>query len=156
MGGALEETRAPRIGVSDGLRAIQAGEEALFAGWEAAGRPYPWTAAQFLSGPAARVLAWEEDGVARAFAVVQVIEGEAYLLNFMVDPAFRRRGLGAKVLQKVMIDARDHGARRLVLDVDAANGPALSLYTKAGFQTLERRRGAYPRGEDALVMKKEL
>jgi len=141
--------------VSASLRPIQAGEEALFAGWEA-NRPYPWTAGQFLTGPRSSVLVWEEDGAPRGFGVLQVIDDEAYLLNLMVDPAARRRGHGANLLQKVMIVARDQGARRLVLDVDAANGPALALYAQAGFETLERRRGAYPRGEDALVMRKDL
>jgi ribosomal-protein-alanine N-acetyltransferase len=156
VGRAPEKAGGPRIGVSQALRDLRSGEETMFARWEAADRPYPWTAAQFRPGGAARVLVWEDDGRPLGFGVLQVVEEEAYLLNLMVDPEFRRRGTGAKLLQKVMIVARDHGARRLVLDVDAANGPALSLYAKAGFQTLDRRRAAYPRGEDAIVMKKDL
>ncbi len=155
MGRAREETGA-RPHLSAALRPIRAGEETLFAAWEAADRSYPWTAAQFLSGPKSSVYVWEEAGVPTGFGVIQIIDDEAYLLNLMVAPAARRRGHGANLLQKVMIVARDLGARRLVLDVDAANGPALSLYTRAGFETLERRRAAYPKGEDALIMKKEL
>ena len=144
--------------MSGGLRDIAAGEPEMFAAWEAAERPYPWSASQFPSDVAAksRVFVWEEDGQPRGFAVLQIVGDEAYLLNVMVDARFRRKGVGSTMLQKVMIVARDVGARHLVLDVDAANRPAISMYLKAGFATVERRRKAYPRGEDALVMKKEL
>jgi [ribosomal protein S18]-alanine N-acetyltransferase len=102
------------------------------------------------------VLVWEERGIPQGFGVLQIVGEEAYIVNIMVDPARRRQGHGSTLLQKVIIEARDHGARRLVLDVDAANGAALALYKNAGFEILERRRAAYPRGEDAIVMKKDL
>jgi ribosomal-protein-alanine N-acetyltransferase len=140
------------------LREIYSGESKIFAAWEAAERPYPWSASQFQVevGSKRRVFVWEEEGRPRAFAVLQLVGDEAYLQNFMVDPAHRRRGLGSTLLQKVIILSREHGARTVVLDVDAANRPAVSLYLKSGFSTVERRRGSYPRGEDALLMKKDL
>ena len=153
-----EEVIGARGGVTGELRGIKPGEEEIFARWEAADRPYPWNASHFLlsgEGPG-MVLVMEQESDPIGFAVIQVVGDEGYLANLMVNPAYRRRGHGATLLQKVMIVARDHGACRLVLDVDAANGPALSLYRRAGFQTLEQRRRAYPRGEDALVMKKDL
>ena len=144
--------------MSGELRDIVAGEPEIFAAWEAAERPYPWSASQFPSdiGAKNRVFVWEEDGQPRGFAVLQVVVDEAYILNFMVEARFRRKGVGSMMLQKVMIVARDVGARHLTLDVDAGNRPAISMYLKAGFATVQRRRKAYPRGEDALVMKKEL
>lgn len=140
------------------LREIKHDEAALFAEWEEAERLYPWTAAHFEAdvGSARRVFVWEADGRPVAFAVLQVAADEAHLHNFMVHPAHRRKGLGSMLLQKVMIEARDSGAAVFVLDVDAANRPAITMYLKAGFQTLEKRRASYPRGEDALVMKKDL
>lgn len=138
------------------LRDATPGEEAMFAAWEVAERPYPWTAAQFRPMGASRTFVLEEGGAAVAFAVLQIVDDEAHLLNLMVNPAARRKGHGATLLQKVMIGARHRGARQFFLDVDAVNEPALALYRKAGFNILERRRAAYPRGEDALVMKKDL
>ncbi|MBV9079999.1 MAG: GNAT family N-acetyltransferase [Elusimicrobia bacterium] len=141
------------------IRLMKPEESAVFAGWEAAERPYPWTARQFddtAAAPASTVLVMEENGAALGFAAVQRVEDEAYLLNIMIAPEVRRRGFGEILLQKVMIWSREQGARRLVLDVDAGNAPALRLYAKAGFETLERRPRSYPRGENALVMKKDL
>lgn len=144
--------------MSAGLREIKRGEAALFAEWEAAERPYPWTAAHFEADVASarRVFVWDDGGRPAAFAVLQVAADEAHLHNLMVHPAYRRKGIGSMLLQKVMIEARDSGAAVFVLDVDAANRPAISMYLKAGFQTLQKRRASYPRGEDALVMKKDL
>jgi [ribosomal protein S18]-alanine N-acetyltransferase len=136
---------------------MRAAEAADFAALEAGDRPYPWTADQFLSTrPPAEVLVWEENGAMRGYAAVQVIGDEAYLLNLMVPPALRRRGFGGSLLQKVMMVARERGARWLMLDVAADNAAALRLYERFGLSQVERRRGAYPRGEDALLMKKDL
>jgi ribosomal protein S18 acetylase RimI-like enzyme len=44
----------------------------------------------------------------------------------------------------------------LVLDVDPANAAAVALYNKTGFEIVERRARSYPRGEDALIMRKHL
>lgn len=134
-------------------------EEAdAFAALEAVDRPYPWTAAHFLGSAStpSSVLVDDDDGEVRGYAVLQVIGDEAHLQNLAVPPALRRRGHGVELLQKVMMWARERGARRVVLDVAVANAAAVSLYERAGFIALERRRGAYPRGEDALLMKKDL
>jgi len=133
-------------------------EAVLFADIEAPGRPYPWTASQFVgaTAPPSSVLVWEEDGALLGYAAVQVVGYEAYLQNLMVPPDLRRRGHGGRLLQKVMIWVQSRGAARLLLDVAAENADAVRLYERSGFSTLERRRRSYPRGEDALVMKKDL
>jgi [ribosomal protein S18]-alanine N-acetyltransferase len=156
MGRKNTKRKAVLKGPDGDLREAGAGEENIFAGWEQSERPYPWTARQFLGTDVSRTLVWDEKGAPRGFASLQLVGEEAYLLNIMVDPALRRTGRGERMLQKVMIVARRKGASRMLLDVEAGNKPALALYQKAGFAILERRRRAYPRGEDALVMKKEL
>jgi [ribosomal protein S18]-alanine N-acetyltransferase len=133
------------------------GEAVRFERWEAAERPYPWTARHFLeTSTTAGVAVLEEEGAGIGFAVLQVVADEAYLLNLMIEPRFRRKGAGEALLQKVMIWARSAGASRLLLDVDPNNAPAVRLYTTCGFETLERRPHSYPQGEDALLMRKLL
>lgn len=137
------------------MRLLTANDVADFVRWEKE-RPYPWTEANFLetlSGVKVQTHVWEETGHRVGFAVVQVIETEAYLQNIMVDPSRRRQGFGEKILQKVMMWARHQGASELLLDVEANNDPAVRLYKKAGFIVLEQRKNSYPQGEDALVMK---
>lgn len=87
------------------------------------------------------------------FAVVQLIETECYLQNFMTHPHYRRKGWGEKILQKVMMWARDHGATVFILDVDSTNTAAINLYKKLGFHLDSKRHKSYPRGEDAYIMR---
>jgi N-acetylglutamate synthase len=50
-----------------------------------------------------------------------------------VDPAHRRRGLGAAVTAALSAWGRDQGATRSYLTVLAENAPALALYEKLGY-----------------------
>lgn len=143
MGGTVE------TGV---VRSIKPGEARLFAAWEKAGRPYPWAEESFPE----TTWVYEVRGVPRAYAVVRVAAGEAYLSNMMVDPAHRRSGIGADFLQKVMIRAASSAAECMALDVDTANLPAIGLYKKLGFETVQLRERSYPNGEHAFVMRRQL
>jgi ribosomal-protein-alanine N-acetyltransferase len=142
------------------VRSMRMAEASQFAWWESRERPYPWSARQFLeaavSSPS-RVLVMEGPGNAieseiKAYAVVQVVPPEAYLYNLMVVSNCRRQGWGRRMMEAVVSWVRGNGATSMILDVDPANAAAMKLYEGAGFKVLERRRGAYPRGEDALTM----
>lgn len=122
----------------------------MFAAWEAAERPYPWKEEGF---PVATVV-WEIDMDPKGFAVVQVVGEEAYLANFMIAKNARRRRHGFQFLQKVIMWAASQGARRMLLDVETTNIPAVRLYQKLGFEMIETREKSYPNGESAFVMRK--
>lgn len=131
----------------------------LFVAWERQERPYPWTEKSFeetLSENVSRTLVYENEQGVVGFAVVQVVDDEAYLSNMMIDPACRRKGEGFKLLQKIMIWSKKNGAMRMLLDVDPINTIAVKLYTNAGFEVLEHRKHSYPNGEDAILMEKKL
>ncbi|MBL6938926.1 MAG: GNAT family N-acetyltransferase [Alphaproteobacteria bacterium] len=53
-------------------------------------------------------------------------------------PPARRQGHGRRVLDAIAHWARQRGARRLYLQVDHANEPAIALYERAGFRTAYR------------------
>ncbi len=135
-------------------------DAALFAQWESAGRPYPWSHQTFrealLHGCPTKIFVLENGGAPVGFAAVHRASDEAYLSNIMTAPTSRRRGFGEQLLQKVMIWSKASGALQLFLDVDPANASAISLYNKVGFEIIERRPRSYPRGEDAVVMRKIL
>ena len=67
---------------------------------------------------------------------------EEELLLFAVDPAWRRRGLGRALLDRLARDARNRGARRLLLEMRHGN-PAETLYRNFGFQPIGRRPNYY-------------
>ncbi len=57
----------------------------------------------------------------------------AYLYDFAIDAAHRRKGLGTAALQAVEAMAQSMGARQIALNVMGWNLGARSLYEKAGF-----------------------
>jgi len=86
--------------------------------------------------------------------------GEAELLTLAVAPQARRRGLGARLVNRFLYQARCRSAETAFLEVAADNAPAIALYTAAGFAPGGRRKGYYhhPDGtrSDALVMTRRL
>ncbi len=56
-----------------------------------------------------------------------------FITDYMITPAFRRRGLGAFLMGRVIASAAASGERFLGLRVASHNWPALSLYRSFGF-----------------------
>jgi ribosomal-protein-alanine N-acetyltransferase len=67
---------------------------------------------------------------------------EEELLLLGVDPACRRRGLGAALLKRFASGARERGARRLLLEMRRGNS-AEALYLNFGFLPVGERRNYY-------------
>jgi [ribosomal protein S18]-alanine N-acetyltransferase len=85
---------------------------------------------------------------------------EAELLLIAVRPEARRTGLGRRLMQDLMAQARDGGVAQLFLEVREGNSPALALYRAAGFEPIGRRaryyRGRDGRAHDALTLRYDL
>ena len=100
-----------------------------------------WTESQLLSelqSPAAPLFPAAGEGGVLGFAVFQLAAGEASLYALNVDPAARRKGVGAD---------------QCFLEVRAANAPAIALYRRLGFAAAGVRRGFYrDPPDDAVVM----
>jgi len=67
---------------------------------------------------------------------------EEELLLFAVAPAFRRRGLASRLLERFIAEAAARGAGSLFLEMRADN-PAEHLYRRHGFLPVGRRAGYY-------------
>ena len=63
-------------------------------------------------------------------------EEEARIFGFVVEPSLQGRGIGRGALRQACEQLRADGARRIGLDVDVANDPALGLYTSIGFTSV--------------------
>lgn len=122
----------------------------------AAAAPEPWGEGQLLSeleSPAARLFVAEGEGDVLGFAVFQLAAGEASLYALNVDPAARRKGVGAALLTGALAALKAKGADQCFLEVRAANAPALALYRRLGFASAGVRRGFYrDPPDDAVVM----
>lgn len=78
------------------------------------------------------------------------------LQRIAVHPDHRRRGLARALLAAALADAADRGADRMLLEVSADNPGALAFYAAEGFAEIDRRRGYYRDGADAVVMQRTL
>jgi ribosomal protein S18 acetylase RimI-like enzyme len=60
---------------------------------------------------------------------------DCWLEDIYVQAAARRHGLGRALLAAGLARARERGARRIELDTNETNAPALALYESLGFST---------------------
>lgn len=87
------------------------------------------------------------------FAGLWVMVDEAHITTFAVDPRWRRRGVGQRLLLRLLELANDRRAREATLEVRLSNVPARRLYEKYGFRPVGIRPRYYSdNGEDALIM----
>lgn len=86
-----------------------------------------------------------------------ILEGELIINNVAIAPAWRRLGLGRRLMAHAFDAARRSGCHAAYLEVRPSNVAALSLYARFGFTVISRRRGYYGDNlEDALVMRAPL
>lgn len=118
----------------------------------------PWTRAEYereLADPARCFIhvARADDGAVVAYCSFWRIFDEAHINNFAVHPAWRRQGLGRRLLEHALAEAAAEGAPRATLEVRASNTAALALYRSAGFVPRGTRRAYYTHPiEDALIL----
>jgi ribosomal-protein-alanine N-acetyltransferase len=90
------------------------------------------------------------------FAGLWVMVDEAHVTTFAVDPRWRRRGVGERMLLALLDIAVARQAREATLEVRLSNIPARKLYEKHGFRPVGIRVRYYSdNGEDALIMTTE-
>lgn len=120
--------------------------------------PVAWEAAAFLNELEASygiALALEDDaggGVAYLFG--RRLFEEAHILKIAVDPAARRAGLGARLLEAFEAHVRHAGADYVVLEVRVGNEAARRLYAGHGYVEIACKPRYYPDGEDGLLLMK--
>lgn len=94
------------------------------------------------------------------FLLAQAAADESEIINFVVAPTARRRGVGGYLLAKAMERARMGGARVMFLEVARDNEAARALYEGAGFKQVGIRPDYYRKGHvhhmDALIFRCDL
>lgn len=88
--------------------------------------------------------------------IARAVADEAEVLTLAVDPASQRQGIGRALLERAAATAQERGAQAIFLEVAADNAPAQALYAALGFAAVGCRRGYYPSGGDALVLRRRL
>jgi len=101
----------------------------------------------------ARYIVARAGGEVVGFAGMWMMVDQAHVTTFAVDPAWRRQGIGARMVLGLLHMGRTLGARQATLEVRLSNLPARKLYERFGFRPVGVRPRYYSdNGEDALIM----
>jgi [ribosomal protein S18]-alanine N-acetyltransferase len=111
----------------------------LWAGWSVRfpidGEAFP-AAIQFNDAHAVSLMDSDE---LVAFGQLVVKESQrGHLARLIVSPARRGKGFGEALVHALLDRARAEGCRRLSLNVNRSNIPAMKLYARLGFQDAVR------------------
>ncbi len=94
-----------------------------------------------------------DDGAVRGF--IDVTESEwnqvAYINNFAIAPAHRRKGLGARLMRAALDWGRQKKLRAAMLDTSTKDYPAICFYQKQGFSFCGFNDQLYPNRDIALL-----
>jgi ribosomal protein S18 acetylase RimI-like enzyme len=90
----------------------------------------------------------EEDGATAGYVWLELRERTLHVHALLLEPEFRGRGIGGRVLYELEEEFRDR-ADDVELGVEPGNAPALRLYERAGFVRVGERLGF-------LIMRKRL
>jgi ribosomal-protein-alanine N-acetyltransferase len=128
------------------------------AGIERTSFSQPWSRAEFSALVRARGVTFlvltGDGGAVLGYAITYLAGEAADLANIAIAGEARGRGLGRRLLDAVVEDARSRGVTELFLEVRESNRAARSLYERAGFSAVARRRRYYDAPvEDALVLR---
>jgi ribosomal protein S18 acetylase RimI-like enzyme len=80
------------------------------------------------------------DGAPAAIGVAALGGGFAGVFGMRTVPTHRRKGLARRVLRALLAEARQRGAERAWLQVEADNAAAIALYADEGFEPAYRYR----------------
>ena len=115
-----------------------------------------WSEASVARTLAARVtlayVAEQEGRLAGYFLGMQLFE-EAEVYRVAVDPAFRKQGIGRRLMEAFLAESAKQGATDWSLEVRTQNVAAIALYEGLGYRTESTRKRYYHDPEDdAAIM----
>ena len=120
----------------------------------------PWSENSIATELTSRLSHWlvaVENGDVVGYIGSQSVLGESDMMNVVVHPDHRRKGIAEALVEALSRDLKERGNVCLTLEVRASNDPAIALYEKLGFTQVGLRKNYYrnPK-EDALILRKSL
>jgi ribosomal-protein-alanine N-acetyltransferase len=118
--------------------------------------PQPWQPSVYLTELSNRAATYLIARIVQeivGYGGAWVVGDEAHLTTLAVDPKYRGRRIGERLLLCLMEEAVIRRASHATLEVRESNCPAQNLYRKYGFRNAAIRKNYYTdTGEDAIVM----
>ncbi len=87
------------------------------------------------------------------FIHITKLVDELEIINIVVDDAYRRMGIGSKLIEFILNMFKEYKA--IFLDVNVNNSSAIKLYKKYNFSVVNTRKHYYG-NDDCYVMRKEM
>lgn len=119
----------------------------------------PWSAKSIsdeLANPLSLWLVALDGDTVSGYVGSQSVLGEADMMNLAVGEAYRRLGIGKKLVLELISRLKSKDVHCLTLEVRASNNAAISLYRNLGFTQIGCRPNYYAKPkEDALILRKE-
>jgi ribosomal-protein-alanine N-acetyltransferase len=117
---------------------------------------YAWTEEDFLRCLRQRncigMVAEQSEKVV-GFMIYELHKARLHILNFAVHPAYRRNGIGAQMVAKLVSKLSSHRRTRITLEVRETNLAAQLFFRAQDFKAVRVLRGHYgDSGEDAFLM----
>jgi ribosomal-protein-alanine N-acetyltransferase len=109
---------------------------------------YPKPEAVFREDEHKYLVARDDDKVVGYIGIEKILD-EVHIINMAVDPQYRGKGIGNRLMQHVLNDEEV-----FFLEVRISNESAKKVYEKYGFKVISVRKQYYADGEDALVMRR--
>jgi ribosomal-protein-alanine N-acetyltransferase len=150
------------MSITTGLRFVPIAEEHLEAimAIEQEAYPEPWTVRMFedeIRSERSYFFVGFLDDTLAAYGGFWLVLDEAHITSVAVRDTFRGRSYGRQLMDFLLAEAVDAGARHATLEVRVSNLRARNLYVSLGFRPVGVRKGYYPKNnEDAIVMLKDL
>ncbi|QGA55092.1 ribosomal-protein-alanine N-acetyltransferase [Sulfolobus sp. E5-1-F] len=79
-----------------------------------------------------------------------------HIISIAVRPAYRKKGVGTKLLNEIEERFKQNGVKYSYLEVNINNLSAISFYRENGYLVAYIRRNYYGKGKHAFVMMKNL
>lgn len=138
------------------IRRMQEGDVALVHAIEEAVFSLPWSEKSFSDAIKREdniYIVAEEDGEILGYAGAWGVFGEADITNMCVSPMHRRKGVGAALMKRLILEGRGAGIGIFFLEVRESNEAAINLYKSNGFMQVGVRKNFYEKPvENGLVM----
>ncbi|MET1101222.1 MAG: ribosomal protein S18-alanine N-acetyltransferase [Pyrodictiaceae archaeon] len=118
--------------------------------------PYPewyFTLLLGVAGELFTVAEYDGEIVGYSVAVLRT-GGVCHLVSIAVDPRYRGRGIGARLLQDTEDRCKRIGARSIILEVSHKNLVAYMLYSSRGYEPLRFIKDYYGKGDHAILLLK--
>lgn len=96
----------------------------------------------------------KEDNNIVGFAGIWISPVDVQITNIVTKKTERKRGIGTKLLDKLIKMAKDTGRDNITLEVNENNLAAGVLYENAGFEVVGIRKKYYNGKDNAIIMTK--